>query len=90
MTEEEVTAMAKAMRLALNEAKTVLVEWGDRYEDEEQKMGFVIIASNRLLMETIDAVLTVDDPTFNAKLMRQIDTLLLPVIDKLRERMATQ
>jgi hypothetical protein len=86
MTDEDATEMAKAIRLGINEAKLALVEWADRYKDEDEKIGFVIIATCRMLAETIEAVARVGDDTMEAKLLRQVDTVLMPRINKLRSR----
>lgn len=88
--EEHANEMAKVARLATNEAKNAIIEWADRFEDERDCIGIAIIASTNVAKGMIDAAMGLEDRGIAEATLHQIDTLLMPLIDQLRAKLAKQ
>lgn len=89
MNEEKMQEMAKVARLACVEAKNAIMEWSERFDGDEDKIAVAIIASTHVAKDMIDAALKLDDEGIKIKTLRQIDTTLMPLIEKLRQNLAT-
>jgi hypothetical protein len=81
---------AKVVRLAANEAKTTIVEWAERFDDEDSRIAVAIEASTKVVTDLIDAMLHLDDSESSAATLKQMDKVLAPMVEKLRQRVADQ
>ena len=87
--DEKLTAMAKTIRLASNEAKKTIVQWAETQPEEEDRLCIAILSSIRVAAETLDAVMAVECCETEARTLRNIDDLLMPKIAALRANVSS-
>ena len=86
----EMLEMGKVARLATNAAKQEIMGWSERFDDDVDKMSMVIVVSVQVATDVIEAALKLDDHGFGVATLHQTEQTLLPMLDKLRAKLAAE